>query len=233
EPELITQEESEPTTGKTSRDPPQNPPDQEMESTCDSEPNSVEKPSSSKHSSVPYAIPQWSEPPSHHFFLEVLEEGCVIDQLKVYEKGAYMFGSVDLCDVVLEHPTISRFHAVLQFRSSGQAYIYDLGSKHGTFINKSQVTRRTYVDVHVGDVIQFGRSSHLYIFQGPSELMPLGTNNILELLEKMNLKVAEEYKGFGDVASGLRVFVEQLKNKSGNFDEYVQQIDTIEQQVTE
>lgn len=49
----------------------------------------------------------------------------------------------------------------------------------------------------------------------------------------MNLRVAEEYSGFGDVASGLRVFVEQLKEKSGNFDEYVQQIDAIEQQVTE
>ncbi|KAK3033607.1 hypothetical protein RJ639_032893 [Escallonia herrerae] len=59
------------------------------------------------------------------------------------------------------------------------------------------------------------------------------TNNVLELLEKMNIKVAEEYKGFGDVASGLRVFVEQLKSKSGNFDEYVQQIDVIEKQVTE
>lgn len=60
-----------------------------------------------------------------------------------------------------------------------------------------------------------------------------GTNNQLELLEKMNLKVAEEYKEFGDVASGLRVFVEQLKSKSGSFDEYVQQIDAIEQQVAE
>ncbi|KAK9272804.1 hypothetical protein L1049_003182 [Liquidambar formosana] len=60
-----------------------------------------------------------------------------------------------------------------------------------------------------------------------------GTNNLLELLEKMNLRVAEEYKGFGDVASGLRVFVEQLKSKSGSFDDYVQQIDAIEQQVTE
>ncbi|KDP32629.1 hypothetical protein JCGZ_13179 [Jatropha curcas] len=60
-----------------------------------------------------------------------------------------------------------------------------------------------------------------------------GTNNLLELLEKMNLRVAEEYKGFGDVASGLRIFVEQLKSKSGNFDEYVQQIDLIERQVTE
>lgn len=27
------------------------------------------------------------------------------------EKGAYMFGRVDLCDFVLDHPTISRFHA--------------------------------------------------------------------------------------------------------------------------
>ncbi|KAK4253191.1 hypothetical protein QN277_010786 [Acacia crassicarpa] len=60
-----------------------------------------------------------------------------------------------------------------------------------------------------------------------------GTNNHLELLEKMNMRVAEEYTGFGDLASGLRVYVEQLKSKSGNFDEYVQQIDTIEQQVTE
>ncbi|KAL5582052.1 hypothetical protein UlMin_014494 [Ulmus minor] len=60
-----------------------------------------------------------------------------------------------------------------------------------------------------------------------------GTNNQLDLLEKMNLRIAEEYKGFGDVASGLRVFVEQLKNKSGSFDQYAQQIETIEQQVTE
>ncbi|KAG2715384.1 hypothetical protein I3843_03G076100 [Carya illinoinensis] len=60
-----------------------------------------------------------------------------------------------------------------------------------------------------------------------------GTNNHLELLEKMNRRVAEEYNGFGDVASGLRVFVEQLKNKSSSFDEYVQQISEIERQVTD
>jgi biogenesis of lysosome-related organelles complex 1 subunit 2 len=53
------------------------------------------------------------------------------------------------------------------------------------------------------------------------------------MLEKMNVRVGEEYKGLGDVASGLRVFVEQLKSKSGNFDQYVQQIDAIEHQVTE
>ncbi|KAJ0432986.1 hypothetical protein HanIR_Chr17g0865291 [Helianthus annuus] len=43
----------------------------------------------------------------------------------------------------------------------------------------------------------------------------------------MNLKVVEEYTGFGDVASGLRVFLERLKAKSENFDEYVRQIDAM------
>lgn len=27
------------------------------------------------------------------------------------EKGAYMFGRIEMCDFILEHPTISRFHA--------------------------------------------------------------------------------------------------------------------------
>ncbi|PIN00081.1 Anion exchanger adaptor protein Kanadaptin, contains FHA domain [Handroanthus impetiginosus] len=125
------------------------------------------------NAAVPYAIPAWSGAPVHHFFLEVLKDGSIIDQYDVNKKGAYMFGRVDICDFVLEHPTISRFHAVLQFRSDGGAYLYDLGSTHGTFINKKQVKKRVYVDLHVGDVIRFGSSSRLYIFQGPPDLMPL------------------------------------------------------------
>lgn len=88
------------------------------------------------------------------------------------KKGAYMFGRIDMCDFVLEHPTISRFHAVLQFKKDGEAFLYDLGSTHGTFINKGQVKAKNYTKVNVGDVIRFGLSSRLYIFQGPSELMP-------------------------------------------------------------
>ncbi|CAH9139197.1 unnamed protein product [Cuscuta epithymum] len=121
---------------------------------------------------VPYTIPIWSEPPCHSYYLEVLKEGSIIDQLDVNKKGAYMFGRVDLCDFVLEHPTISRFHAVLQFKGSGDAYLYDLGSTHGTFINKNQVKKRAYMELHVGDVIRFGQSSRLYVFQGPNDLMP-------------------------------------------------------------
>ncbi|XP_026402473.1 kanadaptin-like [Papaver somniferum] len=137
----------------------------------------ISKPKPTKSSdpvnvTVPYSIPPWSAPPRHPFFFEVLKDGSIIDQFDVSTKGAYMFGRVDLCDFVLDHPTISRFHAVLQFKQSGDAYLYDLASTHGTSINKNQVKIKTYTDLHVGDVVRFGLSSRLYIFQGPSELMP-------------------------------------------------------------
>ncbi|KAK4740479.1 hypothetical protein SAY87_032411 [Trapa incisa] len=121
---------------------------------------------------VPYTIPSWSGRPSHEFYLEVLKDGSILDQLNVHEKGAYMFGRVDLCDFVLEHPTISRFHAVLQFNKDGEAFLYDLGSTHGTSVNKIQVKKKLYVNLNVGDIIRFGQSSRLYIFQGPTNLMP-------------------------------------------------------------
>ncbi|KAK1615697.1 hypothetical protein QYE76_021214 [Lolium multiflorum] len=60
-----------------------------------------------------------------------------------------------------------------------------------------------------------------------------GTNSQLALLEKMNQRVAEEYNSYGDVASGLRVFVEQLNEKNQGFEEYTSQIDAIDHQVTE
>ncbi|KAL5727379.1 hypothetical protein ACHQM5_000585 [Ranunculus cassubicifolius] len=133
----------------------------------------IPKPKESKESfTVPYTIPPWSEAPCHPFFLEVLKDGTIIEQLNVMEKGAYMFGRVELCDFVLDHPTISRFHAVMQFKQSGEAYIYDLGSTHGTSVNKNQVMKKVYTELHVGDVIRFGHSSRLYVFQGPTELMP-------------------------------------------------------------
>ncbi|CAH8298657.1 unnamed protein product [Eruca vesicaria subsp. sativa] len=60
-----------------------------------------------------------------------------------------------------------------------------------------------------------------------------GTNNQMDLLEKMNVRVAAEYDDLGDVAAGLRVYAEQMTSKSGGFDEIVAQMDVIEKQVSE
>ncbi|KAJ3694759.1 hypothetical protein LUZ60_000136 [Juncus effusus] len=121
---------------------------------------------------VPYVIPEWSELPDQSFSFEVLKHGSIIEQLDVSKKGAYMFGRTDLCDFILDHLTISRFHAVLQFKGTGEIFLYDLGSTHGTFVNKNQIKKKEYTEIHVGDVIKFGMSSRLYILQGPTDLMP-------------------------------------------------------------
>ncbi|KAK7273260.1 hypothetical protein RIF29_14309 [Crotalaria pallida] len=166
------------------------PPDSTTTHTAESQssPSSSQTPKPSSGIAVPYKIPPWSGPPGHDFYLEVLKDGSIIDKLNLHEKGAYMFGRLDLCDFMLEHPTISRFHAVIQFKRSGNAYLYDLGSTHGTFLNKNQVEKNTYADLHVGDVIRFGRSSRLFIFQGPSELMPPEKN--AKLMREVKMREA-------------------------------------------
>jgi pSer/pThr/pTyr-binding forkhead associated (FHA) protein len=49
---------------------------------------------------------------------------------------------------VLEHPSASRLHCVLQFKAgSGEAFLYDGGSTHGTFLNKSRLPPKVHVPV--------------------------------------------------------------------------------------
>ncbi|KAG4399549.1 hypothetical protein GLYMA_08G253900v4 [Glycine max] len=84
--------------------------------------------------------------------------------------------------------SIPLFLGFMLFKRSGDAYLYDLGSTHGTFLNKNQVEKNTYVDLHVGDVIRFGRSSRLFIFQGPSDLMPPETN--AKLMREVKMREA-------------------------------------------
>ncbi|KAJ7570419.1 hypothetical protein O6H91_01G119400 [Diphasiastrum complanatum] len=59
------------------------------------------------------------------------------------------------------------------------------------------------------------------------------TSNVLQLLEMMNNRTTIEYNNEGDFASGLRVFVEKLKQKNDAFSTYLKEIDEIDREVTE
>lgn len=48
-------------------------------------------------------------------------------------------------------------------------YLFDLGSTHGTLLNKRQILPNIYSRVHSGYVFKFGGSSRLFILQGPEE----------------------------------------------------------------
>jgi Mg-chelatase subunit ChlD len=62
-------------------------------------------------------------------------------------------GALEENDLVLNYPTISRYHAQLLIAGS-QVEIEDLGSKNGTYVNGTPIRARS--QLHLGDRVKFG-----------------------------------------------------------------------------
>ena len=58
---------------------------------------------------------------------------------------------------------------MFQHSKDGWVYLYDLGSTHGTKMNKMKAPPRQFVRVKVGSVIKFGESTRLHILLGPPQ----------------------------------------------------------------
>ncbi|XP_017689730.1 PREDICTED: kanadaptin [Lepidothrix coronata] len=124
-----------------------------------------------------YEEPAWgSRPPAGSGYgLEVLKGGVALGSVRLEDGSWFLVGRLPGCALSLEHPSVSRHHAVLQYRGAGADpdaagfYVYDLGSTHGTFLNKARVPPRTYCRVRVGHGLRFGGSSRLFLLQGPKE----------------------------------------------------------------
>ncbi|CAF3751881.1 unnamed protein product [Rotaria socialis] len=125
-----------------------------------------------RHKNLHYTVPESSTVPPIEYTLEVLRNGSIIDYIALSNRPYTAFGRSPDSDVVLEHPTISRYHAIVQYKSEfehGQPaglYVYDCGSTHGTFVNKKRLEPKTYVRIKIGFIIKFGQSTRLYLVQG-------------------------------------------------------------------
>ena len=93
---------------------------------------------------------------------------------------------------------MSRYHAVLQYQIDEQHggtgwFLFDLGSTHGTFLNKQQIPPKVYCRVHTGHIFKFGVSSRLFILQGPEEdqeaVSELSVTQLKELKLKRELSI--------------------------------------------
>lgn len=132
-------------------------------------------PPSGKFPPLPYTEPGWAGLPGVPYTFELLKNGAILDTVPLSQQSYFVVGRLPVCDISLEHPSISRYHAVVQYRSEvGETgamgeehgfYIYDLGSTHGTFVNKNKVPPKTYIRLHVGHVVKFGGSTRLFILQ--------------------------------------------------------------------
>ena len=123
--------------------------------------------------SIPYKEPVWSgiPPESKKYSFDVLKNGTLIENFELGKKPWIVFGRLPSCDVCMEHPSLSRHHAVVQYRDTSEDghecgwYLYDLDSTHGTWVNKVKVKPKVYRRLHVGHVVKFGGSSRLHVLQ--------------------------------------------------------------------
>jgi hypothetical protein len=106
--------------------------------------------------------------------LEVLKGGAVVGALALEGQSAFTCGRSPECDILLEHPSCSRLHAVLQFKPgpAGEVFLFDCGSTHGSFVNKRQLRAHAHAPLAVGDHLRFGASSRAYVLLGPAHLAP-------------------------------------------------------------
>eukprot|EP01136_Pigoraptor_vietnamica_P044247 Opistho-1_new@20750 len=117
-----------------------------------------------------YAEPPWSGVPRHPFAFEVVKGGAIVERVDLSRKPFFTVGRLPTCDMPMDHPSVSRFHAVVQHRpEAGAVYVYDLGSTHGTVMNKAPLKPRTFYRLRVGQMVRFGASTRLYVLQGPED----------------------------------------------------------------
>jgi smad nuclear-interacting protein 1 len=102
-----------------------------------------------------------------------------LEVLHLHRSSVYLFGKdAAVADVRLEHASISKQHAVVQFRGVAAPrepgdmrppehavlpYLMDLESANGTFLNDERVLPARYVELRVGDKLKFGGSTRDYV----------------------------------------------------------------------
>jgi len=112
-----------------------------------------------------FKLPSWSRDPQlTKCALEVFKIKKKIGTVtRVGRQKATVFGRhKSYADVILQHPSISRQHAVILHGKSGNMYLMDLGSSHGTYVNDRRLDGEQREPLRDGDSIKFGASSRRY-----------------------------------------------------------------------
>lgn len=104
----------------------------------------------------------------------------MLDTVHLYQRSCWLMGRDQaIADLALEHPSISKQHAVIQFRympkkneygdrlDSVKPYLIDLESANGTRMNGKAVEASRFVELRDGDVLGFGESKREYVLMLP------------------------------------------------------------------
>ena len=96
-----------------------------------------------------------------------------IQTLHISKQSAYLFGrDKKVVDILVEHPSLSKQHCVLQYRAVNdkrdgklrcKPYLMDLGSTNGTVLNGKKLDDARYYELREQDVIKLGESTREYV----------------------------------------------------------------------
>ncbi|KAH6637387.1 SMAD/FHA domain-containing protein [Boeremia exigua] len=123
-------------------------------------------------------------PSSQPWRLFVFKGDDVIDTIELYQKSCWLLGrSHEVVDYVLEHPSSSGQHAVIQFRyiqkvvedefgvksTRGRVkpYVIDLESSNGTELNGKDIEASRYFELRDKDILRFAGSEREYVVMLP------------------------------------------------------------------
>ncbi|KAJ4268262.1 hypothetical protein NW762_002325 [Fusarium torreyae] len=100
----------------------------------------------------------------------------IVDTIELSARSCWLIGrEMSVVDLPAEHPSISKQHAVIQFRyiekrnefgdkiGKVKPYLIDLESANGTMLNDGKVPDSRYLELRDKDMIQFGHSTREYV----------------------------------------------------------------------
>jgi smad nuclear-interacting protein 1 len=100
----------------------------------------------------------------------------ILDTIDLSGRSCWLIGRDSaVVDLPAEHPSISKQHAVIQFRYTEKRneygdkigkvkpYLIDLESANGTLLNNDKVPESRYLELRDKDMIQFGSSTREYV----------------------------------------------------------------------
>ena len=105
------------------------------------------------------------------------------DLIYKLDKISNIIGRDTNCTIVLNHPSISKQHAKIEYdMKTNTPYLTDLNSTHGTYINEMKLNQNQSIKLNSGDILNFGQSDIKYIYFNYKQRNELGlmddNNNI-------------------------------------------------------
>ncbi|KAK7969974.1 SMAD/FHA domain-containing protein [Apiospora saccharicola] len=108
--------------------------------------------------------------------LFVFKGADIIDTIELSHRSCWLVGrELAVVDMIAEHPSISKQHAVMQFRyqekrneygdkiGKVKPYLLDLESANGTMLNAKKIPDSRYLELKDKDLVQFGQSTREYV----------------------------------------------------------------------